>query len=122
MCRGAPAPFCYAKDKALKVFKINFSRTDGKLTGDWNDTPKSRTLTAMKDFMKVLSKERCRTFHGGKSSASDSFKDKNGEYCIDYIAVDAGHATKAKVNDAYVTPDDVTSDHKPIAVVVELGK
>ena len=89
------------------------------LTGDWNDTPKSRTLVAMKDFMTVLSKERCRTFHGGKSSASDSFKDKKGEYCIDYIAVDSGHAAKAKVNDAHVTPDTVTSDHKPIAVVVE---
>ncbi len=82
------------------------------LTGDWNATPKSRTLAAMKDFMTVLSNERCRTFHGVKSD----------EYCIDYIAVDSSHAAKAKVVDAHVTPDAVTSDHNPIAVVVELER
>ena len=94
------------------------------LTGDWNDTPKSRTLAAMKDFMTVLSNERCRTFHGVKSAAPDSFKDgkQDDEYCIDYIAVDSSHAAKAKVVDAHVTPDAVTSDHNPIAVVVELER
>ncbi len=94
------------------------------LTGDWNDTPKSRTLAAMKGFMTVLSNERCRTFHGAKSAAPDSFKEgeKNGDFCIDYIAVDSLHAARARVVDAHITPDAVTSDHNPIAVVVKLER
>ena len=86
------------------------------LAGDWNATPKSETLAAMRDFMTVVSKEDCRTFHGFKNHPPES------EYCIDYIAVDSAHAAKVKVKDAHATPDAVASDHNPIAAIVELGR
>lgn len=86
------------------------------ITGDWNATPKSETLAAMKDFMTVISKEDCRTFHGFKNYPPED------EYCIDYIAVDSIHAAKFKVNEAYVTSDGVTSDHNPVVVSVGLER
>ena len=94
------------KSKAKPVF----------LAGDWNATPKSKTLAAMKDFMTVVSKENCRTYHGFKNHTA---KD---EYCIDYISVDSVHAAKLKVNEAHVTSDIVTSDHNPIVVSVALER
>ena len=70
----------------------------------------------MKDFMTVVSKENCRTYHGFKNHTA---KD---EYCIDYISVDSVHAAKLKVNEAHVTSDIVTSDHNPIVVSVALER
>lgn len=86
------------------------------LVGDWNATPKSKTLAALKEFMTIISKEDCRTFHGFKNHPPES------EYCIDYIAVDSAHAAKVKVEDAHVTLDAVASDHNPIAVAVGLER
>ena len=86
------------------------------ITGDWNATPKSETLAAMKDFMTVISKEDCRTFHDFKNHPPED------EYCIDYIAVDSIHAAKFKVNEAHVTSDGVTSDHNPVVVSVGLER
>ena len=86
------------------------------MTGDWNNTPNSKTLEAMKEFLTVISNERCRTFHGFKSHPPES------EYCIDYITVDSAHAAGVKVKDAHVTPDAVTSDHNPVVAAVELER
>jgi endonuclease/exonuclease/phosphatase family metal-dependent hydrolase len=83
------------------------------LTGDWNNTPQSATLDMVRRFATVLSGERCRTFHGFSSEKIDK------KYCIDYIAVDSAHADDFAVLDAHVTPDEMTSDHNPITVVLE---
>lgn len=37
------------------------------ITGDWNATPKSKTLAAMREFMAIVSKEDSLTFHGFKN-------------------------------------------------------
>ena len=84
------------------------------ITGDWNATPKSETLAAMKDFMTVISKEGCRTFHGFKNHPPED------EYCIDYIAVDSAHAGRVCAKESHVTTDIETSDHNPVFVSLEL--
>ena len=84
------------------------------LTGDWNATPKSETLAAMKDFMTVISKEDCRTFHGFKNHPPED------EYCIDYIAIDSAHAGRVCAKESHVTTDIETSDHNPVFVSLEL--
>jgi len=84
------------------------------LTGDWNATPDSPTLKALRKFMTVVSEERCRTFHGFK-------KNKSGErYCIDYIAVDSAHAQTLSVNGSRVRKNAIPSDHYPITSIIEL--
>ena len=83
------------------------------LVGDWNADPKSKTLAAMREFMTILSKENCRTFHGFKPYKPGS------EYCIDYIAVDSAHAQKFAVRDAHIVEDTMTSDHFPVSVTIE---
>ena len=85
------------------------------LTGDWNATPKSRTLAAMREFMTVLSTEKHRTFHGFKGGKIAK------DYCIDYIAIDNAHAEKVAVWETHVTEEPVASDHNPVVAVVALG-
>jgi hypothetical protein len=85
------------------------------LTGDWNATPKSRTLDAMREFMTVLSTEKHRTFHGFKGGKIAK------DYCIDYIAIDNAHAEKVAVRETHVTEEPVASDHNPVVAVVALG-
>ena len=84
------------------------------ITGDWNATPKSETLAAMKDFMTVISKEGCRTFHGFKNHPPED------EYCIDYIAIDSAHTGRVCAKESHVTTDIETSDHNPVFVSLEL--
>lgn len=84
------------------------------LTGDWNATPKSKTLGAMRKFMTVLSTESRRTFHGFKGDRIA----KN--YCIDYIAVDKTHAEAVAVRETHVTEEPVASDHNPVVAVLAL--
>ena len=86
------------------------------ITGDWNNVPKSNTLAALREFMTVISKEDCCTFHGRTDYPAEK------EYCIDYIAVDSAHAPACKVREAYVTKNIVASDHNPIVAVVELER
>ena len=82
------------------------------LTGDWNATPKSKTLDAMRKFMTVLSREDDRTFHGYRGE-----KALKG-YCIDYIAVDTAHAGMVTVKESHVTQNTVASDHNPLVATV----
>ena len=109
--KGDPAPSHIMAVPAISNIVLKCA-ADGKpvfLTGDWNATPCSKLVATMRGFLTLISDTNHPTVNNNKK-------------CIDYIAVDSGHAAKVKVNDAHVTPDDVTSDHKPIAVAVELGK
>ena len=83
------------------------------LTGDWNATPKSKTLDAMREFMTVLSREDCLTFHGYRKQPPERV------YCIDYIAVDNAHAGRFAVADSHATSRPDVSDHNPVSVSLE---
>ena len=83
------------------------------LSGDWNCTPESKTLTALRDRMVVLSNENARTFHGFSQKYPVS------DYCIDYIAVDKESAKRFRVKEAHVTPEAVASDHNPVVLTLE---
>ena len=87
------------------------------LTGDWNATPGSKPLAAMRSFMAILSDTTGRTYHGFKTH------DPASAYCIDYIAADAISARKMVVRDSHVVPDVTTSDHSPVvATIAPAGK
>lgn len=83
------------------------------ITGDWNNVPKSNTLAALREFMTVISKEDCCTYHGRTDYPAEK------EYCIDYIAVDSAHAPSCKVKEAYVTKNIIASDHNPLTVSLD---
>ena len=86
------------------------------LTGDWNDTPTSKPLAAMRSFMTVLSDTKGRTFHDFKPI------DPSSPYCIDYIAVDSLSAKRIVVRDSHVVPDVTTSDHSPVVAIVNVSE
>ena len=83
------------------------------LTGDWNARPTSKTLADIRRFMTVLSDESTRTFHGFKWHEM-----KEGEHCIDYIAVTSADAKRVVVRESHVVPDVTTSDHSPVVATV----
>ena len=85
------------------------------ITGDWNCRPDSASIASMRDYVAILSDEKCRTFHGFKEHAPGS------ECCIDYIAVDRGASARVKVKEAHVISDTLTSDHNPVVVTLELA-
>ena len=84
------------------------------LSGDWNADAQSNTLSAIREYMTVISEERCRTFHLYKKHKPGS------HYCIDFVAIDSANVGKIAVNETHVTHDLVTSDHNPIVVTVEM--
>ena len=91
------------------------------LTGDWNARPTSKPLNAMRSFMTILSDTTGRTYHGFNWSVGPDGKTGTapaGEFCIDYIAVDAAASTKLTVLDSHVIPDVTTSDHSPVVATV----
>ena len=83
------------------------------LAGDWNAEPDSEPLAAVRGFMKMLSPQNRRTYTGFKVHPPESV------YCIDYIAVDSGHAGDFETGISYVVSDNVTSDHNPVVVSVK---
>ena len=85
------------------------------LSGDWNASPDSSVLKALKDFVTVVSGEDAATFHGGR--LVDDAK-ANHDWCIDYIAVDTAHRGEYAVRGRRVIQDRTTSDHMPIVVEV----
>ena len=85
------------------------------LTGDWNDTPPSRPLVAMRSFMTILSDTTKRTFHDFKPSGPAN------AYCIDYIAVDSSSAKRIIVRDSHVVPNETTSDHSPVVATISVA-
>ena len=86
------------------------------ITGDWNCTPDSAPIKSLREYMKIISSENVRTFHGCRKHASDS------EGCIDYIAVDKASALRVKVKEAHVTSNIIASDHNPVIVTVDMAK
>ena len=86
------------------------------VTGDWNCTPDSSPIAALRAFMTMISNQKSRTFHGFKKLASGS------ESCIDYIAVDRSSAARVKVQETHVTPNVLASDHNPVVVTIDLAK
>ena len=85
------------------------------LTGDWNATPTSKPLAAMRSFMTILSDTKGRTFHDFKPN------DPATSYCIDYIAVDSLSASRIAVRDSHVVPDVTTSDHSPVVATISVS-
>ena len=85
------------------------------LTGDWNDTPPSKPLVAMRSFMTILSDTKRRTYHGFKP------RDPAKAYCIDYIAVDSISAKRVAVCESHVVPDETTSDHSPVVATISIA-
>ena len=85
------------------------------LTGDWNDTPTSKPLAAMRSFMTVLSDTKGRTFHDFRPN------DPPTPYCIDYIAVDSLSAKRIVVRGSHVVPDVTTSDHSPVVATISVA-
>ena len=73
------------------------------VAGDWNDTPQSDTLTAMKEFVSVITPE------SGVRTWSSKI--------IDYIAV-CGIMPEDLFVRTYVVDDHTTSDHAPLVAVV----
>ena len=85
------------------------------LMGDWNATPDSAVLTALRDFLAVLSEENVVTCHG---ATFDPATRLDRSRCIDYIAVDAAHRARWIVRGRRVIEERHVSDHAPIAVDV----
>ena len=85
------------------------------LTGDWNCRPDSAPITALREYMAILSNEKCRTYHGFKEHVPDF------ECCIDYIAVDRRASARVKVKETHVISDTLTSDHNPVVVTLDLA-
>ncbi len=77
------------------------------LTGDWNAVPKSRLVGKMRTFLRILSDTTTPT-------TSDERR------TIDYITVDSAHSGRVKVKKSRIVPDRETSDHKSVAVYVEM--
>lgn len=102
--------------KAVEVIRVVVAeKAKGKpvfLTGDWNATPDSKTLDAMREFVTVLSKEDSLTFHGYRKLPPER------KYCIDYIAVDKAHSDCFAVKEAHVTSCPKVSDHNPVSVTL----
>ena len=83
------------------------------ICGDWNAGNDSATLDEVRKSFCVLSDVSKGTFNGSENKDAPT-------YCIDYIAVDAGHAKDWEVLHRETVQDETTSDHKP--VVVKIGK
>lgn len=87
------------------------------LSGDWNSLPESETLTQIRGFMTVLSGSSGATYHGDLTCAPAEMSSAR-DHCIDYIAVDRGHADRFAVRSARIVPERTASDHAPIFVEV----
>ena len=83
------------------------------ISGDWNATPSSETLDAMREFVTIVSPQ----------SGVRTFGDFEGDdYVIDYIAVDTKDADMFFVKRGYCVSNVVngegSSDHNPVIVDV----
>ena len=99
-----------------KVVKELSAKKAVFLMGDWNANPASTELGMIRKFMQVVSCENTATFHGVNLKEAERV---NANHCIDFIAVDAAHASKYKASDARVVEDRKTSDHAPIRVTLD---
>ena len=105
------------RQESVELMRNALAAQSGKpvfLMGDWNSRPQSEVLAEMRKFVKVISDETGRTYHGRPSDGPAAEQ----EYCIDYIAMDSAHAREWKVVSRQTVKDETTSDHKPITVTV----
>lgn len=77
------------------------------LAGDWNAPPESDTLRRIGSGFVLLSDPRDPTFPAGAP-----------DRCIDYVAVDRGHADAFRGAAARVVDEPSASDHRPVLVDV----
>ncbi len=92
---------------------VRLSRTFDKplfITGDWNATPDSPFLAAMRDTFEILSPTEFGTCPANKPRV-----------CIDYVAVDKAHANDVRVVEAFVADEPLASDHRPVVVRLEVA-
>ena len=75
------------------------------LAGDWNDTPDSELLKVMTQYFTIFSGEEA-TYPADEPTE-----------CIDYVAAFNGRAEAIK---SYVIDEPEASDHRPLAVRVQL--
>ena len=109
------------QDESAAIIKKTVASCAGKpvfVMGDWNASPTSATLLAIRQFMKVITPEDRATYH---SNNPDSDKFSDPEKCIDYIAIDNASAPSCIVRSARVIEDRRTSDHAPVVATVELA-
>lgn len=107
------------RNASAKIIERELRSCGGKpvfVMGDWNAKPTSDVLSAIRRFMRVVSREDIATFHG--KGLKNPKERENSNHCIDYIAVDALHAGAFEVVDAQVVEERVASDHAPICVTV----
>ena len=77
------------------------------ITGDWNATPDSDFLKAMRETFRILSGTEPTCPAAGPNA------------CIDYIAIDRAHAESVRVAESFVADEPLASDHRPVLVKVE---
>lgn len=112
------------RETSVPIIRKAFSRY-GKpvfFTGDWNATPDSDVLRSLGEFLVVVSDRSCRTFHGRAMDGPQVELGDNTPFCIDYVAVDSGHASDFEVVDTHVVEDRITSDHAPVVVTVAFAR
>ena len=76
------------------------------LTGDWNAKPSYPAVTAMTNFMTIVSDTRLPT-------------NSRRNRCIDFIMVDNAHAKDFSVRSATTLPDSAVLGHAPVVVSIE---
>lgn len=86
------------------------------LCGDWNADYEEPTLLKLREYMTVISNLKGRTFSGFRRYTPGHL------CCGDFLAVDTAHADSFSIHDTHEIVDDMTSDHYPIAVVLESSK
>jgi endonuclease/exonuclease/phosphatase family metal-dependent hydrolase len=108
-----------ARRESVAVLAREVRSRQGKksvfLMGDWNAKPSSRVLAEVRRFATILSPQTTATYQHLPFTEE---KRRNGNYCIDYIAVDTPHATAYEILDARVVEDRTSSDHAPVLVTL----
>lgn len=105
----------WARTNAAAVVRRSLSdfaeRKPVFLLGDFNSTPDSRTMRAIKEDFRVLSDESRPTFPA-----------KDLRRTIDYILVDRRHADGIRVVGRELVVDSSATDHAALVVDVELSE
>lgn len=98
-------------ENALKAFTAGMaSPKPVYIAGDWNDSPDSEFMAAMAEKFEILSDTSIPTFPSDTPRST-----------IDYIARWKGNGLSAgsgKVQEAFVPCSSVSSDHRPVVVVL----
>lgn len=113
-----------AREASVPIIRDAFAKYGKPLffCGDWNARPESAVLKAFGTFLRVVSDQTGRTFHGrSEMGPTGELLDKS-PFCIDYIAVDRKHADLYTVVGTHVVEDRVTSDHAPVVATLSFAR